>query len=144
MEMNTMNSAWMTRTFRSPIRRQEGVALIEVLITLLVLAIGLLGVAALQGFSLQASQVSYYRTQATNIAYELADHARANRSQVAASGSIPDMTYWNGRAAELLPSGTVVTAVAAAATQGRVTITVSWLDDRENNANASFTINTRI
>lgn len=139
-----MNGIGLKAAIHAPHRRQGGVTLIEVLITLLVLAVGLLGVAALQGFSLQASQVSYYRTQATNLAYELADHARANRSQVAASGSIPGMTYWNDRAAELLPAGSVATAVTAAATQGRVTITVTWLDDRENDDNASFTIDTRI
>ncbi|NKI35237.1 type IV pilus modification protein PilV [Wenzhouxiangella sp. XN79A] len=134
----------MTALFRAPIRRQAGVTLIEVLITLLVLSVGLLGVAALQGFSLQANQVSYYRTQATNIAYELADHARANRSEVAASGNIPNAGFWSTRAAQLLPAGTVNTSVTAAATDGIVTITVGWLDDREAGTNASFSITTRI
>lgn len=124
--------------------RQKGVTLIEVLITLLVLAIGLLGVAAIQGFSLQANQVSYVRTQATNIAYELGDHARAHRSLVAASGNIPNAGFWNTRAAELLPNGTVDTSVTNAATDGIVQITVSWLDDRQENDTASFTFETRI
>ena len=126
------------------VARQSGTTLIEVLITLLVLAIGLLGVVAMQGFSLQANQVSYVRTQATNLAYELADHARANRSVIAASGNVPNAGYWSAKAAELLPDATISTSVTNAATDGIVEITVTWLDDRQEGDTASFTFETRI
>jgi type IV pilus assembly protein PilV len=121
-------------------RHQRGLTLIEILVTLLVLAVGLMGLAALQGFSLQAGQISYLRTQATNFAYEVADHARANRSVVGASGSIPNEDFWNDRVAELLPGGAVVVNANAAG----ITVTVSWTDDRETGDPASFTIVTRI
>ena len=91
------------KSMSGPLRLQRGVTLIEVLITLLVLAIGLLGLAALQGFSLQASSVSYYRTQATNVVYEVADFARANRSTIT-EGQLT--TVGNGLAGQYLPSGT--------------------------------------
>ena len=122
------------------LRRQSGLTLIEILVTLLVLAIGLIGLAALQNFSLQAGQISYLRTQATNFAYEVADHARANRSIVGASGSMPNTNFWNQRAAELLPGGTVAVNANAAG----ITVTVTWTDDRETGATAAFTVNTRI
>ncbi|PKL95397.1 MAG: type IV pilus modification protein PilV [Gammaproteobacteria bacterium HGW-Gammaproteobacteria-8] len=122
------------------LRRQRGLTLIEILVTLLVLAVGLMGLAALQGFSLQAGQISYVRTQATNFAYEVADHARANRSVVDATGSIPNADFWNNRVAALLPGGTVTVTMTAAG----ITVTVTWTDDRETGDPASFTINTRI
>ncbi len=111
-------------------RAQAGVGLIEILITLLVLAIGLLGLAALQGVSLQAGQVALNRTQATNLAYEIIDHARANRSQVAISGSLPNAAFFDTRAAALLPGGAVAVAITNGGGAGIVTVTVTWLDDR--------------
>lgn len=111
-------------------RTQRGVSLIEILITLLVLAIGLLGLAALQGISLQSGQFALNRTQATNLAYEVIDHARANRSQVALNGTLPNQTYFTNRAAALLPQGQVAVAINNGGGAGIVTVTVTWLDDR--------------
>lgn len=120
--------------------RQRGVTLIEILITLIVLSVGLLGLAALQSFSLQAGQVSLLRTQATNFAYEVADHARANRSIVETSGNVPNSDLWNARVAELLPGGSVAVDV----NNMQITVTVTWRDDRENATDADFEITTRI
>jgi len=126
-------------------RFQRGVTLIEILVTLLVLAIGLLGLAALQGVSLQAGQISYLRTQATNFVYEVADHARANRSLIAASGNVPNAGFWDTRAAALLPGGVVATSVAPTAAGGdELTVTVTWIDDRETGVTADFSVTTRI
>jgi len=111
-------------------RRQRGVTLIEILITLLVLAIGLLGLAALQGVSLRAGQISMNRTQATNLAYEVIDHARANRSQIALNGSLPNQPFFENRAAALLPGGSLDVAINNAGGAGIVTVTVTWIDDR--------------
>lgn len=120
--------------------RQRGVTLIEILITLIVLSVGLLGLAALQSFSLQAGQVSLLRTQATNFAYEVADHARANRSVVELSGNVPNADLWTARVAELLPGGNVAIDV----NNMTITVTVTWRDDRENATDADFEITTRI
>ena len=57
---------------------QAGFNLIEVLVALLVLAVGLLGLAALQNFSLNATHQSYQRTQATIVIQEIIDRMRAN------------------------------------------------------------------
>ena len=61
-------------------KAQSGFSLIEVLVAALVLSIGLVGVAALQALSLQNNQSSFMRSQATALAYDLADRARANLS----------------------------------------------------------------
>ena len=56
--------------------------MIEVLITMVILAIGLLGVTGLQLTSLRANQISQFRTQATWLAYDLSDRMRANMEGV--------------------------------------------------------------
>lgn len=121
---------------------QRGLSLIEILITLLVLAVGLLGLAALQGLSLQTGQVSYQRTQAVNIAYEVADFARANRSTATATsldGLADDL------AARRLPAGTANVAMNA---DDEIVVTVSWTEDRledmEDSSTLVETITTRI
>lgn len=63
-------------------RAQSGMSLIEVMIAVLVLSIGLLGMAALQGLSLQNNRNANYRSQATNLSYELADALRGNRDRL--------------------------------------------------------------
>jgi len=56
---------------------QQGFSLLEVLIAALVLAIGLLGLAALQASGLQSGHASSLHSQATLLAYDIADRMRA-------------------------------------------------------------------
>jgi type IV pilus assembly protein PilV len=58
-------------------RTQRGFSLLEVLIALLVLSIGLLGLAALQAAGLRSSHGAYLSSQATLLAYDMADRIRA-------------------------------------------------------------------
>lgn len=60
-----------------------GFTLLEVLIAILVLSIGLLGLAGLQFSALRGNTQSYERSQAVALSYEIVDRMRANR--VAAS-----------------------------------------------------------
>ena len=64
-------------------RGQLGFSLIEILISLVVISIGLLGMAALQTTSLQQNQSAFMRSQATLLAYDIVDRIRANDGQVA-------------------------------------------------------------
>ena len=64
--------------------QQQGFSLIEVLVALVVLAIGLLGLASLQMMSIKFNSDSYLRTQATTLAYDMADRMRVN--DIAARG----------------------------------------------------------
>lgn len=59
-------------------RRQLGATLIEVLIAVLIMAIGMLGIAALQAVALRNSQGSIERTQAVIQSYSILDAMRAN------------------------------------------------------------------
>lgn len=58
--------------------RARGFTLLEILISLLVLSVGLLGLAGLQVNGLHSNQDSYYLTQAMAQAYDMADRIRAN------------------------------------------------------------------
>jgi len=62
---------------------QAGFSMIEVLIALVVLAIGLLGLALLQTVNLRYTKSAQQRTQAVNLAGELLDTIRTNRSELA-------------------------------------------------------------
>lgn len=57
---------------------QKGVTLVEVLVTVIVLAIGMLGLAGMQNTSIKFSYDSYLRTQASFLANDIMDRIRAN------------------------------------------------------------------
>ncbi|MTW23044.1 type IV pilus modification protein PilV [Allochromatium palmeri] len=113
--------------------KQCGVTLIEVLITVIVLAIGLLGFAALQMTSLQSSYSSYLRMQASWLAYDLTDRMRASRSETLNGNydddSTGDRADWDNQ---------VITMLGADATgsvtrnNAEVVITITWSDSRGN------------
>ena len=75
----------------------KGFTLVEVLVAMVVLSIGLLGIAKLMLFSSRSNDSAYLRSQATELAYEILDNMRANRQ-------------------EAINNGTYVTAAAAVAT----------------------------
>ena len=58
--------------------RQSGVSLIEVLVSTLILAIGLVGVAGMQALALHNNQEAQMRSHASALAYDLADRMRNN------------------------------------------------------------------
>ena len=61
-----------------PLNNINGFTLIEVLVSMILLAIGLLGLASLQAIALRDNQDAYYYQQATLLAYEMQDRIRAN------------------------------------------------------------------
>ncbi|AYO55816.1 type IV pilus modification protein PilV [Acinetobacter wuhouensis] len=65
------------------IKKQKGVGLIEVLVALLLLAIGVLGFSLLQLRAMDATQEATERTASMNIARDLAERIRINRTQLA-------------------------------------------------------------
>ena len=57
---------------------QQGVTLIESMIALLVISVGLLGIAALQISAVSANSSAYWHSQAVLYAHNMADRIRAN------------------------------------------------------------------
>ena len=70
-------------SIQQSIRQTQGFTFIEVLIAILVISIGLLGMAGLQTTGIQQSHNSYLKTQASILAYDMADRMRANLQGVA-------------------------------------------------------------
>ena len=66
-------------------RMQRGFTQVEVLVSVLVLAIGILGMGTLQLTSLQNSTNSVLRTQAVYLSYEILDRIRANSATAIAA-----------------------------------------------------------
>lgn len=64
--------------------RQQGLSLIEILISLVVLSVGLLGVAGMQATGMRNNHSSYTKTQASALAMDMADRIRANPGAAAA------------------------------------------------------------
>lgn len=121
-------------------KREYGFGLTEILVTVVLLAIGLLGLASLQGVSLSRNNDSYYRQQAVILAYDIADRMRANMAGVRtptnnnatsyhmSSTSIPsamscstnctsaqlannDISEWATSVANLLPGGSAILCI---------------------------------
>jgi type IV pilus assembly protein PilV len=115
--------------------------MIEVLVTVLILAIGLLGLAGMQANGLRTNHSAYLRSQATILGYDIADRIRANRTAALAgqytvglentgSGSgmaAQDVVAWKANLQSMLPSGKGSVSLANG---NRFTITVQWDDDR--------------
>lgn len=117
-------------------RHQRGAGLIEILIAVVLLSIGLLGLASLQMLSLQHSSSAALRTEAVGQSYDLLDRMRANRAQAIggrynlAFGDAPtatdlaaqDLAAWKATLDTALPEGDGQVFVEAQV----VTITVRW------------------
>lgn len=67
---------------------ESGFSMIEVLIAVLILAIGLLGVAGVQLLSMQQTSNSTLRSEATLYAQSAADRVRANGGDVLSSSEL--------------------------------------------------------
>src|SRR2546423_5603213 len=128
--------------------RQSGVSMIEVLVTILIFAFGMLALSGLQARALSFSQSSLYRSQATALTDDIIDRMRADRGNAKAnkwdtdldddpassftSTAIYDVDRkdWKQMVARLLPSGKASIDVTADV----VTIAVQWDDSRGREA----------
>ncbi len=129
----------------APRRRDAGFTLLEILVTMLVLAIGLLGIAAMQLRGLQYSHDAYLRSQISILAYDMADRMRLNRAAAATYAStytVPttapggctvgtvgvamDLVCWYGQVFAAMPPGSTANITAGAS--GEFTVALGWTD----------------
>lgn len=121
--------------------KNDGFSLIEVLVTVLILATSLLAIAALQTRSLDYNHSAYLRSQANIIAYDILDQMRIN-SPVSGAVTYPDEAAREDMV-KMLPGG--LANVNCAARVCTVSITWAEQDGLDTSGNTStFTYTTRI
>jgi type IV pilus assembly protein PilV len=96
--------------------RPRGFTLVEVLVSLVILALGLLGIAKLMLFSSHANDSAYLRSQATALAYEILDNMRANKAGAIAGN------YDTAAATAPAAPGTLCEAVGTCTTAAQVAL----------------------
>jgi len=94
-----MNPTLQPRRMQQRPARPHGFTMIEMLVALVVLAVGMLGVASLFGISLHSGSSAITRMQAVNLATDLADRIRANRRAGSAYNGAPADNHCVGAAA---------------------------------------------
>ena len=92
-------------------RYQAGVSLIEVLVSTLILAIGLVGVAGLQAMAMRNNHGAEMRSQASALAYDLADRMRGNVA--AANAGLYDPKSASAQSTCHTPSGCDMSEMAS-------------------------------
>ena len=134
--------------------RQRGVSLIEVLVTFVILAVGILGLAGLQARALSYGQSALYRSQATALVDDVLDRMRANRTVAVANGyltalsatsasivvsgtggtaqALTDMKDWKAQVESSLPTGKA--SILRSADGVALEITIQWDDSRGREA----------
>ena len=95
----------------APPNRSRGFTLVEVMVSLVVLSIGLLGIAKLVMVSSHSNDSAYMRGQATALAYEILDRMRANPAGALAHNY--DIAFNTMPAAPTSCDGTVVVCTPA-------------------------------
>ena len=134
----------------TPRRYQSGLSLIEVLITVVLVSIGLLGLAGLQLTSVQNSNSSSERFIATTLAQDILERMRANRNRAIGPGKVynlamgadpgvggvegADLNAWIDAIEAALPSGQGAVAVDD---DSVATVTLEWTDASDKNADDS-------
>lgn len=137
--------------------RNSGFSMIEVLVSLAILSLGLLGLAALHATALRTNDGANLRSQATNAAYDVIDMIRTNRANAnfyntnftsaVPSGSAmhsADVRRWKQNLQRVLPNGQGQVVIAAQT----VTVNVRWNDVRAGGSAAgtdttTFTVTSR-
>jgi type IV pilus assembly protein PilV len=134
-----MNSFKLPTIHHAPNQKQRGLTLIEVLVAVVVISIGLLGVAALHLTSLRNSFDANIRSRAALLADDIADRMRANPTAagndayLVAMGSVPtgttqaelDIQRWKTDVG-LLPNGDGSITSATVGGITLYTITIQW------------------
>lgn len=123
------------------LRVAGGFTLVEVLVTIVVLSLGVLGVAALQIGAMRAAQQAYYRTQAAMLAQQIVAAMRANRAAAVHEGhyatdfgnkpscsgnaglAVCDLAAWKTALRTRLPQGRGKVSVDAG---NVVTVCIRW------------------
>jgi type IV pilus assembly protein PilV len=144
------------REILAPRPTADGFTLIEILVTLVIISVGLLGIAGLHSMSLRNNFDALIRSHASALADEITDRMRTNRTRALAGDytvalgatrtgvtqADADLIAWKARLATQLPNGDGSVALAAAPSR-LVTITIQW-GERSQTDPVTFVTQTEI
>ena len=128
--------------------RWRGFSLVETMVALVVLSVGLLGVARMYVFSLQNGRTALLNSQAVILVADMADRIRANRTAgidyagaaadfgcvdggvdcTPAQMAANDLLVWRAEVTNALPNGQATIAVDVGTLPTTYVITVRWND----------------
>jgi type IV pilus assembly protein PilV len=139
-----------------PCHSQRGFSMIEVLITMLIISLAVLGVVGLQAHAMRLNQGGLFRAQAVFLAGDLAERMEANKvaaiagSYEVATSNTPatssntcattqctgdelasnDLSQWQNAISQTLPQASWSVTLSTAGNPVTYTIVISWIDRR--------------
>lgn len=145
-------------------KRCKGTSLIEVMVTVVILAVSLIGIAGLQIFGVRYNHSAYLRSQSTILAYDILDRMRANRTLAATTNAyllnfgdfVPaagsdcsdvgqdctplqiaqyDVSQWTNAVAGVMPDGEAQIQVQDLPDRRIYSVSLKWRDRRDTNDN---------
>lgn len=139
------------KTMHNARKTVGGFTLIEVLIALIIMSVGMLGIAGLYVHSMQAGRTSVLRHNAVTLAGDIADRIRANPTAGAAYAlagannncvaagvdctigemAAHDIFLWDQQAAATLPNGQVNVVFNNGVVPPTYQITITWTEPGE-------------
>ncbi len=141
----------------SPVRRQSGFSMIEVLVTLLIISLALLGTAGLQAYSMRLDQGGVFRSQAVFLVADPAERMVANTNEAIAPSTACidaacdptalagfDLAQWENAVAAALPQSSWTIAHDGPANPITYTITVGWVDRQVDTTKAAYDANAQL
>lgn len=142
---------------RSSGRFQSGFSMLEILVTLIILALGLLGTAALQAQSMRTVQGGQFRSHAVLLTADIAERMEGNKPGAVAGAYVVDvgentastrdcsteactgdelalfdLETWQNNLSDQLPGASWEITQTTAGNPSVYTIVVSWVDRRTN------------
>ena len=130
-------------------RRQHGIALLEAMLAVVILAVGLFGAVGMQARAISALSDAGLRAEATLATNELVGIMSTDTANLAdfalAAGATPSarLSKWYGETRTAIPNAAITIAVTptAGGSQSRVDLSIVWqrkADDKPNTHNVSF------
>lgn len=147
---------------------QSGFSMLEILITLVVVATALLGTAGLQAYAMKTNIGGQFRNQAVFLSADIVERMEANRVAAVAGNyalaqgaAVPaastvcnvgvcapaqlaayDVGNWQVAVAAILPQGTgVITLGAVTPTSANYSVVINWVDRATNQTSAGAAVN---
>ena len=137
--------------------KQLGFSMVEILVTILIISLAVLGSAGLQVQALKTNQGGQFRNQAVFLLNDMVERMKANKVYSVSASSVPgydttlatttdcgvtscsptqlaayDVTQWGASIAAVLPQGTGTVTQTTTGNPSSYTVTINWVDRKTN------------